>query len=208
MKLTFFYKSILSLFLGVGVYQIQPAYAQSDRFSSYLNVCKLSYQQPKSYTAYSELDYNQIFTPNYPDGTFILSLIFYAIKNDQKDILIGFAPMQIFETDKESLTYKIFPADINKNWLVDIHVEADTSVTRPAYFGKEQLNVLNADNAALYQLKMKRTFLEKYTYCKVVIIHKEHVSDAQIFYFYNDSSKDVVDDQIRATNGVLKFKAD
>lgn len=195
-------KKFFILFAYLFLAQISSATAQLDleNFNYWLKENKLVYQQPASYSA---IDYTGNFAP---DANFFLTRIFLSIKNNTKDLVIGLAPVPIFQDDKESLTYKLFPSDANKNWLVDIKVEADTSVFKPSYYGKDQLALLNADNAVLYQLKMKQVFLEKYTYCKVLIIHKEHISDTQLFYFYNDSSKDIVDDQIKMTYGVLRFK--
>lgn len=197
------YRMVLASLMFVSLFQIDAAFAQFDRFASYLNTTKLIYKPQRNY---SGIDYTGNFFPDYPDGTFGLSFIFYSLKYDKNDIVIGLAPCPIIEEDKNSLTYRLFPSDTNKNWLVDLKVEADTSDNKIIYYNKKQLSAINADNAALYQLKMKQVFLGKYTACKVLIIHKEHISDAQIFYFYNDNSKAIVNKQIKATYGILKFK--
>jgi hypothetical protein len=194
---------LILLFLLI-CYLTDSAIAQKTTFNYYLVEGGLVYQPPAKY---SELDYHGNFFPD-SNSTFILSMMFYSVKNNKDDIVIGFAPIPIYKIDKESLTYKLFPSDPNKNWEIKVKVESDTSDNKPVYYNKKQLAVINADNAVLYQLKMTRIFLKKYTLCKVVVIHKENVSDAQIFYFYNNTSKDLVDKQIKVTSNILKFKAD
>jgi len=201
------YKARLLLCLCLFVLETSISIAQSTqaiKFIDYLNYTQLIYQpQPN----YSELNFTGRFVPDYPESSFGLSTIFYSIKYDKDDIVIGFAPMPIIKEDKDNLTNQIYPHDMNKNWLVNLKVQADTVNGKIVYLDAEKVIAINADKVVIYQLKMKQVFLGKYTYCKVLLIHKENVSDAQIFYFYNNTSKSLVDSQIKATYGVLKFKS-
>jgi hypothetical protein len=48
--------------------------------------------------------------------------------------------------------------------------------------------------------------LDKYPFCKKVIIHKDNVSNAEILFFYTKKEENKVDEVIRKTWGMLKFK--
>lgn len=196
-----FNKNVLLCF-SYFLFQIYNTNAQDTTFNAYLNKTDLIYSAPKSY---SKLNYSGYFVA---DPNYILSTIFYSIKSNENDIVIGISLVPIVIDDKESLTSELFPNEPNNNWKLSIKTEADTSSNNIEFYNKKQLAYINADNAALYQLKMKRIFLGKYNFCKVIIMHKQNWGDAELLYFYNDKSKDVIDKQIKATKDILKFKTD
>jgi hypothetical protein len=176
------------------------ARAQRDKFHFYLDTAGLVYTPPPGY---APIDYTGCFS--YGKGR-MLSLMFYTIRNDRRDVAIGIIIKPLFPPDTASLTYRTFPYDINHAWLADVKNERDSTVMPAFYFDRAQASRLNADTVALYQLRMEKTFYGHYTHCKILVMHKKNTGDAEICYFYNDQSRDVVDNEIKTTYGMLKFK--
>jgi hypothetical protein len=176
------------------------ARAQRDNFQFYLDTAGLVYTAPPGYTP---IDYSGCFS--YDKGH-MLSLMFHTIRNDERDVAIGIIIKPLFRPDTTSLTYRLFHYDVNHAWLTDIRNEGDSTVAPAFYFDRAQASRLNADTVALYQLRMEKTFVGHYTHCKILVIHKENTGDAEICFFYNDHSGDMVNNEIKTTYGMLKFK--
>ena len=176
------------------------ARGQRDNFHFYLDTAGLVYTPPPGY---APIDYSGCFSY---DRGHMLSLMFHTIKNDQRDVAIGIIIKPLFPPDTTSLTYRHFPYDVNHAWLADVRNEGDSSVAPALYFDRTQASRINADTVALYQLRMEKTFYGHYTHCKILVIHKENTGDAEICYFYNDQSRDMVNNEIKSTYGMLKFK--
>jgi hypothetical protein len=197
-KLGFLHLFLFSLFS----FHPGTARAQAVAFHAYLDTIGLIYTPP---SGYSPIDYHGNFVFS---GGHYTSEIFYAIKNNTSDIVIGFILKPMFRTDTASLTYRVFHYDPNTAWLKDIKNQADPSASPPLFYDKMKMSRINADSAAFYQLKMENAFLNDYTHCKILEIHKEHTGDAEICYFYNDKTSNLVDKEIKATYGVLTYKSD
>lgn len=53
---------------------------------------------------------------------------------------------------------------------------------------------------------MNRLFLQKYSLCKVIIIHKKDIGDAEICYFYNPENEELVKKEMSETANILTFQ--
>ena len=86
--------------------------------------------------------------------------------------------------------------------------EADSSLSIPVKIDDNNLKKLNADNGYIYNMKIVYPYLNKYRFCKKILIHKDNVSNAEILYFYTKKEEDkIVDEIIRKNWEMLKFKS-
>jgi hypothetical protein len=168
-------------------------------FRYYLGVDELTFCMPASYFSLDSVqDYNP--TPEY-----IQSLLDYSIKNKQNDIIIAFALIKIRQPNE--LLKKIIPKSQDINSLMSYLItDADSTVSTPIKIDEKNLKKLNADNGYIFNMKIVYPYLNKYKLCKKVVIHKDNVSNAEILYFYTKKEENKVDEVIRKTWGMLKFK--
>ncbi|MCD0472329.1 hypothetical protein [Flavobacterium sp. JAS] len=101
----------------------------------------------------------------------------------------------------------MFPKSEEINDLMPYLVtEADSSVSIPIKIDDTNLKKLNADNGYIYNMKIIYPYLEKYTYCKKLLIHKDNFYRAEVLYFYTKKEIDNVDGIIQETSKMLQFK--
>lgn len=170
-------------------------------FKRFLEEGQLTFSQPEPYFG---LDSVQNYDPS---PKYLHSLLLYSIKNKQNDIIIAFALIKIVEPNE--LVKKMFPKSQEVNNLMPYLItEADSSVSTPIKIDETNLKKLNADNGYIYNMKIIYPYLNKYTYCKKALIHKNNVCRAEILYFYTKKEDDkIVDETIKKTWGMLKFKS-
>lgn len=169
-------------------------------FKYFLEEGQLTFYQPEHYFGIDSVQ-------NYdPSSKFLQSLLLYSIKNKKNDIIIAFSLIKIRQPNE--LLKKMFPKSQEVNNLMPYLItETDSSVSIPVKIDEKNLKKLNADNGYIYNMKIVYPYLEKYIYCKKVLINKDNVSRAEILYFYTKKDIDKVDDIIEETWGILKFKS-
>ena len=75
------------------------------------------------------------------------------------------------------------------------------------YLGKKDLRKLNAESAAIFDLKTDPEFYKyKYKKCKVMSLFKKDKGIANVYYFYNDTTEINVLRLMNDTRDILKFK--
>jgi hypothetical protein len=168
-------------------------------FKHHLEIDKLTFCKPKSYFSLDSLQ-------NYdPSPEYLHSSLFYSIKNKQNDIIIAFTMSTIREPNE--LLKKMFPKSQEVNSIMPYLItEADSSLSIPVKIDDNNLKKLNADNGYIYNMKIVYPYLNKYSLCKKVLIHKDNISNAEILYFYTKKDEYTVDQVIQETLGMLKFK--
>ena len=168
-------------------------------FKYFLEEGQLTFSQPENYCG---LDSVQNYDPS---PKYLQSLLLYSIKNKKNDIIIAFSLIKIRKPNE--LLKKMFPKSQEVNDLMPYLItEADSSVSIPIKIDTTNLKRLNADNGYIYNMKIIYPYLEKYPYCKKVLIHKNDLYRAEVLYFYNKKEIDNVDDIIQKTWGMLQFK--
>lgn len=180
------------------------SFGQEKLFAAYLVETNLTYKEPKDY---KELNVKGEYVPVHRASS--PSFIFHLIKNESKDIVIGFVLIPIskvkFKTD--SVFFRNY--EPNDNLVNTARSEADTSRSPIYYYNAKELDEINAKEAVRYNLKMNGDlFLNKYDSCKAVIIHRDNIGDGFMYYFYNSNSKNQIDEEIKKTSVMLKFRSD
>lgn len=168
-------------------------------FKYFLEEGHLSFCQPKGYFGVDSVQ-------NYdPSPIYLQSLLLYSIKKNKNDIIIAFSLIKVRKPNE--LLKKMFPKSEEINDLMPYLVtEADSSVSMPIKIDDTNLKKLNADNGYIYNMKIIYPYLEKYTYCKKLLIHKDNFYRAEVLYFYTKKEIGNVDGIIQETSKMLKFK--
>ena len=84
--------------------------------------------------------------------------------------------------------------------------EADSTQSIPLKIEEEKLKNINADNGYVYNMKIIYPYLNKYNLCRKIVIHKDNVSNAEILFFYTKKDQDKIDEAIKYTWPLLRFK--
>lgn len=169
-------------------------------FKYFLELDQLTFSKPESYFDLDSVhDYD-------PSPKYLQSLLLYSIKNKQDDIIIAFALIQIQEP--KELLKKMFPKSGDINTIMPYLItEADSAISVPIKINEKNLKKLNADNGYIYNMKIVYPYLNKYTFCRKILIHKDNVSNAEILYFYTKKEEEKIDEIIKKTWDMLKFKS-
>lgn len=97
----------------------------------------------------------------------------------------------------------------NNIWKLSIPPAIDSTQGKAVGLGRYYEKKSRADTVVLYPLKMEEgySYQDKYTKCKVVILHKNDIWRAIIFYFFTDEiGSEEVDREIKRSWGFLRFK--
>ncbi|WP_289058353.1 hypothetical protein [uncultured Flavobacterium sp.] len=168
-------------------------------FRFFLKENQLIFSMPKSYFALDSVhDYD-------PSPKYIQTLLYYSIKNKEDDIVIAFASYTIHEP--KELLKKMFPKSKDINTLNPyLESEVDSTQSIPVKIEEKKLKQINADNGYVYNMKIIYPYLNKYNFCKKIIIHKDNVSNAEILFFYTKKDQGKIDKVIKDTWPLLRFK--
>lgn len=192
------YLILLSIFIS---YSALTANAQSNpAFDSYLANTNLKFQMP---AGYNQISTKESFSPTLRK---IMSLMFSVVENKQKDIAIGIILIPVRTAFDKNLKGMFPNIDANQSYLNIVKYQADTSTFKVQPLGDHELKKINADAGFRYQLDMNRLFLQKYSLCKVIIIHKKDIGDAEICYFYNPENEELVKKEMSETANILTFQ--
>ena len=181
----------LLLILFIGLYY--NVHAQKDKvFNAYLPELNLTYTAPEGFT---DLDSMKSIIP----AAHLHSLIFYSIENNNS-LGIGFELIPLRERFADLSTQ-------SESYLNGIKYSTDTTLNKVRYLGKKDLRMLNAESAAIYDLKIDPKFYNyKYKKCKVMTLFKTNKGIANVYYFYNDTTEINVLRLMNDTRDILKFK--
>ncbi|WP_143160033.1 hypothetical protein [Chitinophaga jiangningensis] len=71
-----------------------------------------------------------------------------------------------------------------------------------------QRQAINATDAYIYQLNQTELFMNQYSKCLVLAIHRKNIGDAHICYFYNPESEMQVRKEMNRNIRMMQFKPD
>lgn len=138
---------------------------------------------------------------------FIQSSFIHGIKHKSHNIVIAFALLtsKPDNTPRGIRIREVFgnPYAIN---LKAINSEADTILSKVKHIDSIQFKKLNADRGVTYNMKIDNKFMNLYSRCKKVELYKDNVGRAEILFFYNKGDDVLVEEEIKRTWGMLKFK--
>jgi len=189
-----------------------------DQFTFWLNECNLEFQMPDGYEEVKAED-KVYYSPE--KGKF-LGRILYKIINQEKDIVIGLTTIPIFDATEKELKVRLLMAraaqpgkeitlaDVHQNnaWKNTIKAHIDSAASPPVYADAYRRELINADTAVIFPMKVDNPYQDTYTKCKYVVIQRDNRGEGQLLCFYHDDNAHLVDEEIRRTWGVLKFRAD
>ncbi|MBF4471887.1 hypothetical protein [Flavobacterium sp. HJJ] len=160
------------------------------------------YQAPNSYYG---IEVESCYNGN---ENFIQSAFDHGIKSKTHDIVVAFAMIYIMadDTPRGKRIREVFgnPTKIN---LEAIAYEADTTWYKVKYLDSLQLKKISADRGIIYNMKITKKYKGIYDRCKKIIEYKDNVGRAEILFFYNKGDDALVDEEIKNTWGMLKFKS-
>lgn len=195
------------LILLVCVFSTFYLHAQNqldEKFKEFVCQYGIEYQIPKNYHGIvPESCYS-------PDGTIMQSALDHSIKCETIDIVVAFALMSRKPdyTPRGIRIREVF-GDPNKINLKAIAIESDTTLSKMSYIDSLELKKINADRGVIYNMKIYAIFKYKgiYARCKKIEIFKDNVAKAEILFFYNKGDDALVDQEIKKTWEMLKFKS-
>lgn len=159
------------------------------------------YQVPKGY-------YGIEIESCYSANEYLQSTFHHSIKCEKHDVIAAFALIsnKPDNSPRGVRIREVFgdPYKINR---VVIANEADATLSEVKYLDTLQLKKINADRGVIYNLRILNKYKGIYAKCKKITIYKDNVGRSEILFFYNKGDDAVVDEEIKKTWGMLKFKA-
>lgn len=194
----------LSLIIFILVFNIFSLHGQGNldkKFKKFADRHDMEYQIPKNYVGI-KVAYG--YSPN---TDFLQSRLDHSIKSKKRAVAVVFALMSTKPDDTpRGRRIREVLGNPDKINLGAIAVEIDTTLSKMKYLDTLQLKKVNANRGIIYNLKVSNKYCGVYPLCKKIILHKDHVGRAEIFFFYNKGDDVLVDDEINKTWGMLKFK--
>lgn len=129
-------------------------------------------------------------------------LLLQVFENLDKKIAIGFVGWPIIYASVKSALDSM---RVNNYHLATIANEADESKFKIEHLSKKYSKKICVDEAFIYQLKLDNLFLNSYTKCKVLLLHKKNIADAQVYFFYNDTADQTIEKFIKNNITTLSF---
>lgn len=151
-------------------------------------------------------DYSQtqsnIYLKRTKDPNEHVGLLLKVFENSDKNIALGFVGVNIIYASSRSVLDSM---RVNNYHLATITNEADESKFKIERLSKKYSNKVNVDEAFIYQLKLDNAFLDRYNKCKVVLLHKKNIADAQMYFFYNNINGKTIEKFIKKNTATLSF---
>lgn len=161
----------------------------------------VEYQVPKNY-------HGIVVKGFYIDNKdFIQSSFIHGLKNDRHNIVVGFALITAKpDTTPRGIRIREVSGDPGRINLRAIASEVDTTLSKVKHLDTLQLKKVKADSGVIYNLKINKKYMGIYTRCKKIILYKSEWGRIEILFFYNKCQDALVDEEIKKTWGMLKFK--
>lgn len=142
-----------------------------------------------------------------PHAGFLQSGLTHSIKSKKQAVAVAFALIstKLDNTPRGKRLREVF-GDPDRINLVAINVEADTILSKVKYLDTLQFKKVNADRGVIFNMKINNKYLGIYPRCKKIEIYKDNVGRAEILFFYKIGEDALVDEEIKKTWGMLKFK--
>ncbi len=178
-------------------------------FKGMLDETGVVYTHPTDYTFFDDTT-SMIVFKKVKNNSKNTSAISCTLQNDHEDINISITllPYSWFLAT-ESYKHRVLlhpNEDVNHTFSNYITLEADEAKSKVYYYNQEELKKVNASKGAIFSLDMNVVYLNKYTDCKVVILQRDNIGLVLLYYFYNNKTKNKIDEEINQTFGFMKFK--
>lgn len=160
----------------------------------------LEYQIPKNYLGIAADDHYQ------PWADFHQMPLRHSIKYRKHGIVIAFTMISTKPDTPKMIRMREVMGGLDKISLVALTIEADTTLSKVKYLDTLQLKKVNANRGVIFNMRMNNKYIGTYARCKKVEIYKDNVGRAEILFFYNKGDDALVDEEIKKTWGMLKFK--
>lgn len=196
-----FYLILIVLFFNC--FSIQAQNKLDEKFKSDANkLYHMEYSVPKYYRG---INVKQSYVAN---NDYIQSSFIHGIKHKNHAIVISFA-LIISKPDLSTRGKRIreVSGDSGRINLNAIASEIDNEISELKYVDTLQFKKVNADRGVLYNLKMNNKYMKIYSRCKKLILYKNEWGRAEILFFYNKGDDKLVEEEIKRTWGMLKFKS-
>jgi hypothetical protein len=172
-----------------------------EKFKKTVDYYGMEYKIPKDYYGIKqECCYD-------PQAGFLQSGLTHSIKCKKQAVAVAFALISTKpdNTPRGVRIREVFGDQnkINKETLAN---QADTTLSKVKYLDAVQLKKVNADFGAIYNIKINNKYMGIYGRCKKIELYKDDVGRAEILFFYNKGDDALVDEEIKKTWGMLKFK--
>lgn len=161
----------------------------------------IEYQLPKDYFGIKqECCYD-------PRAGFLQSALDHSIKYKKHAIVVAFSLISTKpDNTPRGIRIREVVGDQNKINKEILANQADTSLSKVKYLDTLQLKKVNATRGAIYNIRINNKYMGIYRQCKKIELYKDDVGRAEILFFYNKGDEALVDEEIKKTWGMLKFK--
>lgn len=191
----------LVIFLLVfNVISLQGQNQFDEKFKKNADYYGMEYQIPKDYFGIIQ---ESCYSPHFD---FLQSALDHSIKNTKYAIVVAFALISTKPDTPKKINMRKVLGNPDKVNTVALAIEVDTTLSRVKYLDTLQLAKVNANRGVVYNMKIENKYMGIYGRCKKIELYKDDVGRAEILFFYNKGDDALVDDEIKKTWGMLKFK--
>ncbi|MBB6130584.1 hypothetical protein [Mucilaginibacter lappiensis] len=168
------------------------------------NVCHAIGAVYKCPVGFRELDTTERFMPG---NRILLDSFVQELEGKKDDIMICFAVAN-YKLFNEVRIRKYSP-NYSKNDEYKNRIKSKIDSSRYSFtpYKREFTHkVFNADTAGIYDFVPQDPYRNRYPLTKIVTIHKQDRADIEVFYFYNEKSKNRINKYIADTQGMIQFQ--
>jgi hypothetical protein len=133
----------------------------------------------------------------------------YEMASVDTDMIIGIIVMKIdLKKDSSPVLKAMFAGQTaNTDYLLKIRWKADTINEKVVFFSPAKSRQLyNADISGTYLISMERPFECRFDSCRIAFMHRKDTGDAEVYYFYNRSSREKMEKLYQHTSSILRYE--
>lgn len=173
----------------------------NEGYKKIIEETRLNFHKPDNYFCITPPDSYFDIHPNYRVSIFCISMI-----NKDNSIMITVSPFAYPKGVTKAEKFLIATEDLNHISKKALAAEMDIRFSNKNLIGVPQLKKMNADRGYIYNLKVQKLYLGIYPRCKKVVVYKDNIGRAEIYFFYKENQEEIVKKEIKNTWGMLKFE--
>lgn len=163
---------------------------------------RLNFYKPNNYFCITPPDSYFDIHPSYMQSMFCIAMI-----NKDNSVMITVSPIPYPKGVSKAEKFLIATEDLNHLSKEALAAEMDIRFSNKNLIGVPQLKKINANRAYVYNMKVYKLYLGIYPRCKKIEVYKDNIGRAEILFFYKENQEKIVNEEIKKTWGMLKFKA-
>lgn len=169
-------------------------YAQPNYIAAWTAQTATTFTMPEGYAEISGRDEFVAYDRNAdPRKLKALRPMLYRILSSDSTVLTSFIFLDLKTYDTSKLLRKLFPENSpDTDYKIKIRMKADTLLEPVRYFDDSlTAGRYHATAAGTYSFRLEIPYEGRYSFCRVVFMHKKNEGDVEVYYFF-DPEKTVI----------------